>query len=99
MSGKTDEDAPYAIHKVIGATWTNKFQVEGKTYTQTAKVVRAGNGIAITGDDGAGGKMTIRITEYDPQTGKGRGENTHGEGGGGFQISGKPGNMRLSFSD
>lgn len=99
VSGKTDEDAPYAIHKVIGATWTNKFQVEGKTYTQTAKVVRAGKGIAITGTDGAGGKMSIRVTEYDPQTGKGRGENTDGSGRGSFQITGKPGKMRLSFSD
>ncbi len=94
VSGETDGDAPYAVYKVIGASYDYSYSAEGKTYHAHFKVIRAGNGIAILIDDGLGGeKETAKVTSYDPQTGKGVAVN-HGDTGA-FQIVGTEGKMKL----
>lgn len=101
-SGKeaTDDgaaDAPYAIPKVIGASYSKSWSVEGETISVRYTVISQGDWIAISCVTSHAGTFTAEVTSYDPQTGVGVGV-ANGESGT-FHIVGEPGSMTLQFNE
>lgn len=92
-----DADAPYAIPKVIGATYGFSTVVEGRSIWARYRVVSAGDWIAIACSTSETGSFIANVTSYDPQTGVGvavaQGEPAT------FYIRGTPGAMSLSFDE
>ena len=92
-----DADAPYAIPKVIGATYSFSDSVEGRSVWVRYHVISAGDWIAIACATSETGNFTATVTSYDPQTGVGVAV-ANGEPAT-FYIRGTPGAMTLSFDE
>lgn len=92
-----DTDPPYAIEKVIGASYSKTFSGEGITVTVSYRVIDTGGWIAISCTNSEGMSFIADVTSYDPITGVGIAE-ANGEAGT-FRITGEPGNMVLHLGD
>ena len=102
-----DADAPYAISKVIGASYHRTIAEDGVSVSVSHRIISTGGGwiaIAVTESGSGSGSgysysnsFIADVTSYDPQTGVGVGV-AYGEPAT-FYIRGTPGAMSLSYGE